>query len=44
MGMTADSLGEILSRYNVQLEDVLTNLDKYGLTDIGGGKIQISDF
>lgn len=44
MGMTYDALGELLAKYNKELEDVMLNKSDYGLEQIGGGKVRIFDF
>ena len=44
MGMTYDSLGTLLSNYDIKLEDVMKNQQKYGIQQIGNGKIRIQNF
>jgi len=44
MGMTYDSLGSLLANYGASLEEVANNWSKYGISQIGNGKIRIDDF
>lgn len=42
--MTYDTLGTMLAQVGISLEDAISDLQGYGLTQLGGGKIRIADF
>ena len=44
MGMTYDALGELLGKYNKDLETFMRNPSSFGLEKIGAGKVRIKDF
>jgi len=44
MGMTYETLGQLLNQYNMSLEAVINNKDKFGIEQLGTGKIRINDF
>jgi len=43
-GMTYDALGQILSRYNIRLEDALDDAAGYGLESTGFGKVRLTNW